>query len=296
MKSNLFSEKFLRGQILVVSLLVLMVVGIIVVSVVSIASRDASQTVTNQKYDDVYNAAESGLLTIIDKYGNPTAVLSSLSTDFPGKCTANNSKSYTCSLVDAVNNKTNVVDIQDTNVIDNYQLDKDESLILNLNGYTGEIDINWTGSAAIEFGMLYDQSGTIKIIGDLYDKVDVFTSSGNDPLLDPNPQNHAFPFQQNLSGIGGIKFTVSSISGLPVGATPKSLRITNRMAGTGGNIKLDVTGQAGFPDQIRQITSAAYETSADIKTIAKVQSQVPLYSQIAPLFHYGLLVDSVVSK
>jgi Tfp pilus assembly protein PilX len=290
------APKFYRGQILVVTLLVLMVVGIIVVSVVSIANRDAIQTVSNQKYNDVYNAAESGLLKIIDKYGNPNTALTSLTNDFPGQCASLSAKSYSCTLVDTPNNKTNTIVVQDTNVIDSYQLDKDQSLILKLNGYRGEIDINWTGSAAMEFGLVYDENGTIKVIGDLFDNANVFTESGNDPFLDPAPSNHALPFQQNTSGIGGIKFTVGNTTGLSATATTKSLRITNRMAGTGGNVKLSVTGQAGFPDQVRAITSAAYETSTDLQLLATVKSQVPLYEQVAQLFHYALLVDSVVSK
>lgn len=289
-----------NAQILLVTLLVLMIIIIIVVGVVALANRDVVQTVSNQKYSELYNSAETTVLKLVDRYGKGSIPLSNLTAaaNVPSgyACTADTVPGqYKCSRSETnVVNQLTVVDSKD--VID-YELGKDKSFTVNLSGYRGEIQMNWTGNVAIEFGLIYQESGVYKLIGDLYDTNNplIFESNGGDPLTDPS-NNHAIAFATN-PGVGGIRFTVGSTAGLPAGATTISLRVTARMTGTAGSTLLTLRGTgAGYPNQVRVFNSSSYSVQTGTNVLAQVVTQIPLYPQVASVLYYALLTNGIVQK
>ncbi|MBL8014842.1 MAG: hypothetical protein JNK26_01480 [Candidatus Doudnabacteria bacterium] len=291
-------HKHLSGQILVVTLMILIIIAIIVVGVVAVGSKDVLQSITDQRYNELYDAAERSIVGLIDKYGDPTEPLTNLtnSAQVPSgySCALDPSVSgqYRCT----VNSVYNLLFVRDSRDVVDYELNKDDSLTLNMNGYRGTVVVSWTGTAALEFSLIYNDAGTIRNINDLYDNNSptIFTANGGNPLSDPN-NTHAFPFVTNAGG--GIRFNIGGITGLPAAATTYALRITPRMSGSAGNILLSVIPQnAGYPNQVRIFNGASLSTQADVGVLAEAITQVPLFPQIANVFQYGFLTGGGIAK
>lgn len=290
-------KTILSAQILLVTLLTLMVVAIIVIGVAAVASRDVQQVVANRNYSQLYDSAENSILEFVDKYGdldeplvnvtNPTSIPAGYScqpdTSIPG--------AYRCAKTEGTT--VNELTIYESRDVIDYELAKDKSFLVNLGGYRGEIQMTWTGSAAIEFGLVYTDGGQYHMIGDLYDTSGVFTNNGGDPLSDPYG-NHRFAF---VNYPGGVRFNIASTNGLPGGANTLYLRVTARMQDDPGSTLLSLSGPGvGFPNQVRVFHGYGYSTLDEVDVLADVISQVPLFPQVAPIFHYALLVDSAVNK
>lgn len=291
------------AQILVVTLFVLMIVAVIVVGVVSVAGKDALQTTADVQYNQLYDAAERTIITIIDSYGSATTPLSNLTNSslVPSgyTCQANNTTcplgQYLCTRSET--GVTNQLCIRDSRDISDYELSKDDSFVMPLNNYRGELQIAWVGEAALEFALhYYDTStATYGVVNDLFDNNNplIFSSNGGDPFSDPAGV-HALAFQTNASG--GIRFNLSSTTGINANRRLDYLRITPRMRGDTGVILLDVTASsAGLPYQVRVFDSVSF-ASNDNHILAQAVSQVPLFPQIINILHYGLLTDSAVTK
>jgi hypothetical protein len=289
----------LKGQILLTTLLVLIIVAIIVVGVIAVVRRDVQQTVANELYQDLYNVSENSIFEIIDLYTSErtTLSLSQIQGDMPTASCSDDTdfQGYRCEIVGT--DYTTVFQLRDTSEVTDYELGKDESLQLGLNGYRGDIILSWSGEAALEFGLVYLDGSEYKYIGDLYDKVNVFDESGNDPLTDPPPENHAFPFDnQPVGSETSFKFNIANITGLPGSATTQSLVIRSRVREEASVIKLNVKGDATLADQIREFIATSYKPNAGVDVVASVKTQVPLFPQVLPIFYYALGVDGPVAK
>jgi hypothetical protein len=282
------------AQILLVSLLVLMIIGVIVVGVVAVASRDVLQTTSNQQYQKVYNAAESSIYQVIDKYGDASVDLSSLTTEpfSTGSCATVDINTYNCTFTEE--GVTTEMEIRDNSDVEDFELTKDNSLELDLTGYRGNLVLSWTGAAAIEFGLIYEENGITKMIGDLYDASNIFTNSGNPPTQRTNPEQHPFLF--DLDPSGGIRFNIANIQGLPGVAQTLSLRLTARMDETQGAINISLSGDSGFPKQIREFIATSYDIASDVQATATVITQIPLLPQAPSALNYALLTRDTVQK
>lgn len=301
-----------QGQILIVTLFVLMIVAIIIVGVVAVSSRDVLQLVISKRYDEFYDAAERTITGMITKFGSSSTTLSQLlnSSNLPsGYSCATDSVpgQYKCTR-GGEPQRINDLFIRDSRDIVEYELGKDEPMTVNLGTYRGEMQISWTGAAALEFGILYYTSdNNYHVLFDYYENVadPVFTSYGGDPLV-PNTDTHPFQFQSNPTG--GIRFNINTAVGTNNPAY--LLRITPRMKGDGGTIRITVkpTGTSGYPNQVRVFEAASYgETYIDPTTgefqnydnadiYAAAQAQVLLYPQLPAVFHYGLLTPNLLRK
>jgi len=288
-------QKTYPAQILLVSLLVLMIIGVIVVGVVAVASRDVLQTTSNQQYQKVYNVAESSIYQVIDKYGDANIDLSNLTTEpfSTGSCVTIDVNTYKCTFTEQ--GVTTEMEIRDNAKVENFELTKDSSLELDLSGYRGNLLVNWTGTAAIEFGLMYDENALTKMIGDLYDTAGIFVASGNPPTQRTVPENHPFLFNLDPGG-NGITFNIAGVQGLPGTAQTLSLRLTARMDQTQGAINISVTGDSGFPKQIREFTATSYDTTSDVQATATVVTQIPLLPQAPSALNYPLLTKDTVQK
>lgn len=280
-----------RGQILAITLLALLIVAIVVIGVYNLTTRDVQQTVANREYQELYNAAETQIFQLIDKYGQNTTQLSTLTNDFPGNCVLAQPNTYNCQF-QAGQTSTDML-IQDSSRVDRYELGKDEYIELALNGYRGDVFFSWEGQTALEFGLLYRITGIESgFTFDLFDIASVFDSNGGDPLLNPF-SNHQFPFIS--VGGGEYRFRVRDIRNLPPNAQTSTLRITARKPNP-GPIYLNVRGEGNFPLQIRKFTATSYNNQAQSNVVASVITQVPLKPQALSFFNYSLLVNSSVTK
>ncbi len=288
-------SKTYPAQIMLVALLILMIIGIIVVGVVGVSSRDVLQTASNQQYQKLYNDSESTIYQVIDKYGDSTVSLSSITSENfgNGSCASVDSSTFNCNFT-AQDGAATKLTIADTPKVQNYQLSKDDSLELDLSGYRGQLIVGWTGRAALEFGLIYDESGVTKYIGDIFDTASIYDSTGNSPTQRSLPEDHPFLFSDDPSG--GINFKIDNIQGLPPTARTVSLRITARMDSTQALTKVNVDADNGFPKQLRQLTATSFDPNSDVQSTATVVTQIPLLAQAPSPFDYALLTQDTIDK
>lgn len=297
-----------KAQILVVTLFVLMIVAVIVVGVVSVASKDVLQTTADRQYTELYDAAERSIMGMIDVYSNPSVPLNNLTmpanlpagyTCVPNSatCQENNGNpgagQYLCTRAEA--GIVNQLCIREARDIWEYELAKDDSLVMPLNNYRGQLTMAWIGNSALEFALHYynTATGTYGVIHDVFDNNSILNSNGGDPFSDPF-NNHAFPFQSESAQ--GIRFTLGNVTGVNANTRLDYLRITSRMRDDAGITLVDVTAQnAGLPNQVRVFDSTSYAQD-DNHVFAQAVTQVPLFPQIINILHYGFLTDGSVTK
>lgn len=307
------TKKTLPAQIMLVTLLTLMILAIITVSVVTSTRKDVQQTVNTREYESLFATSEESILTIIDKYGKlatdgKLVTLAGLPQDMPadlGNCVQDASNEYSCVLKSQVDpsgvittSKESEVSIKDIVSFNGYELSKDQSLTIDLQGYAGEIRLNWEGQAALDFGLVYrTAAGEYGIIRDVYDLSATLDSTGGDPYADPQ-NKHSFAFAQHQSpASNSTRFILSGTTGLPANSTLILLTITPRIRPNGGiAINVSFGADGGLPTQMREILARSYDTANPNTVTASVRSLVPIFPQAAALLEYVLLVDGQVAK
>ena len=301
-------RKRIPAQIMVVTLITLMVLGIVTVSIVTTARQDVQQTVNTAQYEKLFATSEENILTILDEYGKTDATgklvsLSTLPTSVPtglGSCTQLSSNNFECNFNDANDaDVESVLIVRDITDFDDYELGKDQSLTLNLGGYQGEVRLEWSGNAAIDLGLVYsDFTGNYQIVRDLFDPTGLLDSSGGNPFTDPQPGGlHPFPFVSfNTPTSNSFRFNISSIDGLPIGATTELLTITARIPATSGVIALlDFEADALQP-QMREVLATSDNIVDPVSSTATARTLLPLYPQNYSLLEYGILLNSQLAK
>lgn len=287
-----------QGQILIITLLVLTIIAVIIVGIVGIATRDVQQTVANRKYEELLNNAELNVVKLLDKYADTKSALTQLVTEYPSNCRSILLDEYECRFTDQ--NLVTVVNVEDSSTVNDYELKKDGSLELQLNGFRDEVSVYWEGLSAMEFSLFFTASNKQQQIIDVFDLNAIYDSVGNDPLNDLAPQNHAFPFVADAAkGTGWYKFNIAGVTGLPADATTHSLRITSRQPDNSSvKVLLDVQGSAGFPDQVREFTATSFDNAADVHATARVRTVVPILAQVSSVFNYlfGVSEGAVIKQ
>lgn len=288
------------GQILVITLLALVIISIIIVGVFNLTTRDVQQTVANSEYERLYNAAEGRVFELVDELGTNTdtnlsdLIATSSTSDLrniASDCVVQLPTKIDCNFYEG----TTIVnmEIEDTDEIIDYELGKDDAITLDLSGYRGDIQFRISQGSALEFSLVYTLSGEPYVINDLFDDQGVFDSNGGDPLSDP-AGNHAFNFFP-VTGSDYYRFTVGNIVGLPLSGQPEFITITGRR-NTQGLALLDVSGNSGFPVQVRRISTVSYDPETQSNVVARVITQIPIAPQHLSIFNYVLLTPDVVAK
>ncbi len=301
------NKKTKKGQILLITLLVLTILGIITVSLVTLANRDIGQVSSTDKYEQAYNTAENELFPILNKYSQYGLPLTTLPTDFTSCNTLGLPNQYECQFVSSnfsnisFNTTVTVKEMQD--VID-FQLYKDRTFDIDLNSvFKGELSFTWDKAAAIDFALTYKDvsTNTLKVIRDVYDlssPVVISSLSGDDPYNDPlNIHPFVFAIADITNLAKSTKFTISQINGLPASAQPISLRVTPRMTEQLGAINLTITAtdKTQFPNQLREFVSTSYIAIDKNTPVASLKTQIPLYPQVDNAFDYALIAEGALS-
>ncbi len=298
-----------KGQILLITMLVLMVLAIVIVGIVIVTNRDIGQVTTNQKYEQLYNVAETELQRVVAKYGVSTVRLGDLSRDpdldeYITDCTPVNESlalGYDCSVSDenalGLELDTEIL-VVDRKEIRNLEIYKDESITVKLEGYKQSLDVTWDQNVAMEFSMnffidsnnngTWDQNEEIKEVSDIFDNFGVFNSK--------DPTN-TFGFTSINSG-RGVRFRINSISTLPANYYTRSITITPRTRENNPNpVLLSVvpSDPGSFPFQVRAFETTTYDTLDNNTPVVEVNSQVSLESQIDSIFNYSLITNGNIS-
>ncbi len=292
------------GQILLITMLVLSIIGIVVVGVIVLARRDILQVGESKKYEQAYNASETRLGSIIEKYGRYEQVLSTIITDYNVCVATTPNIKYDCTFQDntytngtyALKTKVTVENIKD---IKGWQIYKDRSFQISLNGYRDIVQFKWSKAAGVDISLIYkDAAGTIKVIKDLFDPSATFTS-----MLGDNPYNdltniHAFNYTvfDATNTQTSMQFKIDNTAGLLATDTPLNLSITPRLKTSLDSVTFDITAvdKTTFPYQLREFTASSFDAADPNTPVAAVTTKLPMVPQIDNLFDYALLTDDAL--
>lgn len=277
----------LKAQILVLTLLSMFIISIIAVAIFNIASRDVRQTVQNREYARLQNIAENRVLELAARYANGNNPINLVTTQLP--CTQTGTTQYTCDNNNAA--ASSRIILEDTNAIVDFPLGKDEYFEIDLANYRGSFHFNYTGTAALEFGLITQNTSTqvYRYYGNIFDINNVMTNNGGNPFSDPS-NNHFLTFVNNISF---YSFSLGFVT--PLNENTVKLRVTARMPNQ-GNISLDLRADTGSPNFARKITSSTYDPNTATGVVATVSSVIPLAPQALSVFDYALLTNGAVSK
>ncbi|MEO6728541.1 MAG: hypothetical protein ABIM99_01330 [Candidatus Dojkabacteria bacterium] len=299
-----------NGQVLLITLLVLTIIGIVIVGLVTLSNRDVTQVVTSEKYEKLYNSAETEVRKFVDNFGKYDKPLTTIPNTFPSSNCQGAGSSFNCTVTDTGTGSTvfkTDITISDTNVVSNFEVKKDRSFVLKLQGPTGasyasNIDIIWDKPAAIEFSIIaQDGSRNLKVIKDVYDLSGTYDGLvGDNPYSTPHP-NHPFTFVvkdiNNKATSTTINITPGGISGLAVGDNVFYLTITPRLKQDNSSVKFTISGLAGsFPLQMREFIATSVDTNDSSSPLAKVITQIPLAPQMDSVFDYALISNSAINS
>ncbi len=278
-----------KGQILVITLLVLTILSIVTVSLVILNTRDVGQIVNSEIYDKVYNSSETKLKEIVGVVGDPTVSLSQLTSKY-NTCTnlGGTILTYECSYSlqsdsDPDINYSDTIKVSNEKDIVDYQLEKDRPLTLNMAGYTNNLTITLSKASAVEFTAVYDEGGGVYgSFSDVYDPVGTYSSTNSSTrsyYTNPVPSN-----------------TNYFVFNTPSGYNYKLLSITPRLKDPGDSLLITIKpfDYSTYPVQIRKFESNAYENGNINSPTVKIITQIPINPQTNGLLNYSLLTPDKV--
>lgn len=302
-----------KAQILIITLLVLTIVAIVTVSLVGLVNRDVQQVASTEQYEDAYNTSETQLKKVLDEYALPNTNISNIintfssGTDINCRETSVQQKLYTCDVTSDEFSETELttsITVQDTKDVNDFPIYKDRSFDMNLSGYLDTIDFYWDKNAAIEFELIYNQSGEIKSVRDVYDAGSerIYTSLSADNPLDASSTIHPFKFKQYVGRApeNSVSIKISDIvtlAGTPISGTPITLKITPRMNDRFDSILLNAKGNSSLPDQIREFTSTSYNVNGGQSTpVASIETKIPLAAQPDSVLDASILTNGILKN
>jgi hypothetical protein len=282
-------KKPLKAQILVITVIVLLLLSIIVIGIIAVVTRDVGQSVSSQQYETSYNKTEEKMLKMLDSYGDTDVALTGLLT-WEG-CTLQ-STVYQCQSTDG--NLTTKVNVEDTNLVKDYELGKDGTFKVILGSYTGNLEISWTGDTALLMTLEYKAtSGQYESVQDVYDNTGILTSSGSSAA--DHPMHATVPAGKNntiIVNVGGIT--------LPAAASSRSFFKIKVLMNDNSHIStlLGVKGDNTLPKQIRKFEGVSYYQSATTaySSAPTLITQIPLAGKDTGLMDYVLRSNTIVSK
>jgi hypothetical protein len=295
-------NKTYRGQILVITLLTLTIVGVLVTTIVVVTRRDFNQSANSEKYERLYNTADNNLQTLITDFGAPSVQLSTLPA---ANCTAIVSNNYyRCTytnqeLTGDFVTTTNVF-IENKKNVEDYVLKKDTALLLDINNYLGGFNFSWDQEdVALEIVVIYSNNlpnGRLNITRDIYDR-------NSTKVIDSQSQpgfTNLFPFVQNSStptraftlDISNIFNTPSAIPGY-INANayvPLYMAVIPRSNYVFEQIILDITADtpASLRNQVREFRSLGEDIQDARGPKASLITKVPLLPEIPAALLNGI--------
>jgi len=319
-----WGSRSLTAQILVTTLLVLMVISLTVVTVTVTVARNSKQVSTNLQYKSAYNYAE-------DKIIRNSSVISSIDLTSPSiaanlgadVCISQPSNppenvvSVLCKWteVDGLNTRETILTIADSQNVTSYELEANEYFDIALTKsassgfYNGEIDLSWTGKAALELTLVYE--ATFGGTRELYNASDIYANSA-DGILTAGSAGSAYQqlFAGGLTrGADGIlrvnlaqsnvklfRSNNTAIDHVAAAVKYKYLRVKMLSRDPGTSVTITpVAVSADYPSQVRKVSAVSYLSGADGTNVPapSVISQFPLSPTVVGPINSVLGLDAL---
>lgn len=289
-----------KGQIMVISLIVLMILGVVIVGLIILINRDTGQVTSNKKSQQIYNVAETQLLSIVSRYADPANSLTTIPNCIQ-TTSQNGGIRFDCGttedILDGALTITTRIEIEETKEIEDLEIRKDQTFTMNLDGYTAGLNIDWDRDAAVEFYFTYFIDSNTNGVWDNNEALEVKTG-----VYDRNSilyENNGGDSDINFANLGTTQtsFNISGIDNLPANYRPYNLSITPRLTtDTLEAVLFDITPSnfSTLPRQMRIFTATSFDASDNDTPVQTLNSQVPLYPQLDSIFNYSLLTkDSI---
>lgn len=315
-----FEKRFnQKGQILVITLLVVFILSIVVLTTSVNLTRDIQQRVYNEAYEQNYYYSESRLYQAAEafksNFSNPNADVSTidlqpflensfrdpLSEDSANvrceKTRANNADKYNCNIEEG--NITTDLELEVKNSIEDLELNGSDAMHLNLainptTSYSGNINLKWEGNVIWSYSLIflrnYNGQYTYEVLNDVYDGANlsgrsaipatiVFTVGGNYTC----PGQTSVPTGNNAMR---ISLTPANIKGLTPDDKLVYLRLRPIIVG-GDSTKISLCGDTSLPPQFVNISSQSYQKGIGLSSPTPYLSvKTPLYPAPPGIFDY----------
>lgn len=291
-------KKRYKGQIMLITLIVLTILSIVTVTAIVLNSRDVAQVALSKKYDNIYLASENKVLELVEVFGEYESSLASLSSS-PYNCIGSQGSLYECSF-DLDSGETLLqsdVSISDEKNIEDFKVFKDRSIEIKLEGYRGDLDMYWdkpgeplNTQASLDFVLVYRNSaGNYLSISDLYNGAGVYDST--------NINSFVFSESPLYTGNTTTATRLSFVGAISATDYPVLLSITPRMANIDDSVDMTIIPSVSgtYPDQIRKFESKAYDPLDPRTPVVNLITQIPLYPQTMGLFDYLLLSEGDIT-
>ncbi|HEX9804163.1 MAG TPA: hypothetical protein VGA67_00615, partial [Candidatus Dojkabacteria bacterium] len=186
-----------KGQLLVITLLVIIIITIVVMSTVVNLSRDVTERVFNEQYEENYSVAESRLIQASEFFANFDYLGGSILTPqeienyfknnplnlnadfFDQNCTQGATANIIiCTIVEGEITTDLTIELIDE--IADFEITSNDAIHVNLKNlsgtsYTGPLNVSWTGNDVLwSIGLVYKKnySGDLyfEILKDTYDR------------------------------------------------------------------------------------------------------------------------------
>jgi hypothetical protein len=289
-----------KGQILLFTLVVITILSIVTISIIVLSTRDVAEVVTGEKYDQAYNAAESKLSELLDRYGKNDV------NPLPAECTgAITPTNIECVyLINDLNLNTayqTKIQIANKKDIEGFKVDKDRSIEILLSGYTGTLNITWdTNVTALDFAFVYENPsspGQYKTVKDVYDTTNPVR------LYESLNTTTTFAYQTIPEGISlavgttksnTISSPLNSSIGLTNNDSPLYLQITPRTTLTSSRLTIKPVDPNGYPFQVREYFATSIDPNDVNSPVANLRAVILLNAQSNGIFGYTLLTDGIL--
>jgi cysteine-rich repeat protein len=263
-----------------------MLVSLTVIIVTATVARNNRQVFNNIEYETSYNLAESRLITAVDALASPEFALDDLLT-IQGQdsieadsCEALVGGEYYCTYDEAGGARRTLLSIEETNVVEAYDIPADNyfDVVLfdsNGNDYRNTISIEWIGQTALELSLIFqDNTGRMRNISDVVDPTfgndQVYTTKGTG-----NPTFLTTPIIASGNSID-IDFSRLDSSQVPADSQLRYLRVRSVNREVGTIVTIRPVNDNSLPNQVRRIEALSYAVTNAESAVPVVFTQVPL--------------------
>lgn len=285
----------LRGQILVTTLIILMLVSLTVVVITATVAKNNRQVFNNLEYEKSYNYAESRLISAADTLSNPDFDLFSLTTTVGQQALGSVSceslvgnKKYYCAFNEEDGARRTLLTVEETNNVVAYDLGTDEYFDVILfrtqtdAGYRNPVRIAWLGQTALELNLIYlDNSNQIKSITEIVDP----TSGSNQIFSGQGKPTSGFLSTGRITASGSeVTVNLQNVDAAKTGPNAKlrylRVKVVNKQAGA--TISIQPVQDDDLPNQVRRLEAFSYVKSEVESSAPVVSTQLPLSPPVAP--------------
>lgn len=284
-------EKKLKGQILVIVILVLFIVSTVILGIIAIVTRDVEQSLGAEEYERSYAITEDNMQKILIKYADVNIPLGQIVSEGELNCTEPVSDQYKCFFEE--DGYISEITVEDVSQVENFELGKDDTFKVDLGNYTGTLEFQWTGHVAMSFNLYYKKTtGEYVMVSDFYDAGNFVSRAG---IEESHPLNLSIPQPgQNrvildLNGISNSLDDFQNFEYLNLRAMMNEDSNTSTLFSMRSNL--------GLPAQVRKVQGISFRSdNSNVNSVPQLISQIPLAGKDPSVLFYVLRSNQIVGK